>query len=58
MRNLAQPRVLKLAGIASLVTALACYPRLSLWLNSAAPIWYLEAVIFFCGIVLWGFVFA
>ena len=58
MRNLAQPRVLKLAGIASLVTALACYPRLSLWLNRAAPIWYLEAVIVFCGIVLWGFVFA
>jgi hypothetical protein len=58
VRNLAQPRVLKLAGIASLVTALACYPRLSLWLNRAAPIWYLEAVIFFCGIVLWGFVFA
>ena len=58
MRNLAQPRVLKLAGFASLVTALACYPRLSLWLNRAAPIWYLEAVIFFCGFILWGFVFA
>jgi hypothetical protein len=58
VRNLAQPRVLKLAGIASLVTALACYPRLSLWLNRTAPIWYLEAVIFLCGIVLWGFVFA
>ena len=41
-----------------MATALACYPRLSLWLNRAAPIWYLEAVIFFCGIVLWGFVFA
>ena len=49
---------MKLAGIASLVTALACYPRLSLWLHRAAPIWYLEAVIFFCGMVLWGFVFA
>jgi hypothetical protein len=58
MRHLAQPRVLKLASIASLVTALACYPRLSLWLNRSAPIWYLEAVIFFCGIILWGFVFA
>ena len=58
MRHLAQPRVLKLAGIASLVTTLACYPRLPLWLNRSIPIWYLEAVIFFCGIVLWGFVFA
>ena len=58
MRHLAQPRVLKLAGIASLVTTLACYPRLPIWLNRSVPIWYLEAVIFFCGMVLWGFVFA
>jgi hypothetical protein len=58
MRHLAQPRVLKLAGIASLVTTLACYPRLPFWLNRSVPIWYLEAVIFFCGMVLWGFVFA
>jgi hypothetical protein len=58
MRNLAQPRVLKLAGIASLATTLACYPRLPFWLNRSIPIWYLEAVIFFCGMVLWGFVFA
>ena len=58
MRHLAQPRVLKLAGIASLVTALACYPRLPLWLNRSLPIWYLEAIMFFCGMVLWGFVFA
>ncbi len=58
MRNLAQPRVLILAGIAALATTLACYPRLSLWLNRSVPIWYLEAVIFFCGIILWSFVFA
>jgi hypothetical protein len=37
---------------------LACYPRLSLWGNRSAPLWYLEAVIFFCAIVLWSFVFA
>ncbi|MGA3283291.1 MAG: hypothetical protein ABSD57_02380 [Verrucomicrobiota bacterium] len=58
MRSFTQPRVLKLAGIAALATALACYPRVSLWLNRSAPIWYLEAMIFFCSIVLWGFVFA
>lgn len=58
MRNLAQPRTLKLAGAAALATTLACYPRLSLWGNRSAPIWYLEAVIFFCSIVLWAFVFA
>ena len=39
-------------------SALACYPRLSLWLNRPAPIWYLEATIFICGIMLWSFVFA
>ncbi|MFZ0826302.1 MAG: hypothetical protein WAO02_02665 [Verrucomicrobiia bacterium] len=58
MRHLVQPRTLKLAGLAALTTTLACYPRLSLWGNRSAPIWYLEAVIFFCAIVLWGFVFA
>jgi len=47
-----------LASIAALVSALAGYPRLSLWLNHPAPIWYLEATIFICGVVLWGFVFA
>ena len=57
MRLLLQPRVLNLAGIAALVSALACYPRLSLWLNRPAPIWYLEATIFICGIMLWSFVF-
>ena len=58
MRQLAQPRVLISASLAALATALACYPRLSLWLNRSYPIWYLEALIFLGGIVLWGFVFA
>jgi hypothetical protein len=58
MRHLFQPRVLNLAVIVALASALACYPRLSLWLNRSAPVWYLEGTIFLCGIVLWGFVFA
>jgi hypothetical protein len=58
MRNLAQSRVLKLAGIAALATTLACYPSLLFWMNRTVPLWYLEAVIFFCGIILWSFVFA
>jgi len=58
IRDLIQPRTLKWATLAALISALACYPRLSLWLNRSAPVWYLEAMIFFCGIVLWGFVFA
>jgi hypothetical protein len=58
MHHLAQPRVLKLATIAALATTLACHPRLSFWLRRAFPIWYLEAVMFFCSIILWSFVFA
>lgn len=58
VRDFIQPRVLKWAAIAALASALACYLRLSLWLNRSAPIWYLEAAIFLCCIVLWGFVFA
>src|SRR5262249_44642856 len=57
-RRLAQPEVLKASAIASLLTALACVPRLLLWTDRNAPIWYLEAVLFLGGMVLWGFVFA
>jgi len=58
MRHLLQPRVLSLATIAALGSALACYPRLSLWPNRPATLWYLEPMLFLCAIVLWGFVFA
>ncbi len=58
MRHLLQPRVLNQAVIAALASALACYPRISLWLHHPEPVWYLEGMIFLCGIVLWGFVFA
>jgi hypothetical protein len=58
MRHLLQPRVLNQASIAGLLSALACYPRLSLWLARPGPIWYLEATILVCCIMLWGFVFA
>jgi magnesium-transporting ATPase (P-type) len=58
VRHLLQPKVLNLASIAALTSALACYPRISLWTGRSAPIWYLEGAIFLCGIVLWSFVFA
>jgi hypothetical protein len=58
MRHLAQPRVLILASIASLVSTLACQLRLTHWLKRADPLWLLEPTFFLCGIVLWGFVFA
>jgi hypothetical protein len=44
--------------MAAALSALACYPRLSLWLQRPAPVWYLEATIFVCCTMLWGFVFA
>jgi hypothetical protein len=58
MRHLLQPRVLNWAVIAALASALACHPRLSLWINHPEPVWYLDGMIFLCGIILWGFVFA
>jgi hypothetical protein len=58
MRHLLQPRVLGMASLAALLSALACYPRLSLWLHARYPVWYLDATIFFCTITLWAFVFA
>jgi hypothetical protein len=58
MRRLGQPEVLKSASLAALITALLCYPRLSLWSHRPDPLWYLEAIIFLGTIVLWGFVFA
>ena len=58
MRHLLQPQVLRAASIAAAVSALACYPRMSLWLHRPGPVWYLEATIFICCIMLWGFVFA
>ena len=58
MRHLLQPRVLNLASVAALVSAVACYPRLSIWQHRPGPMWYSEAAIFVCCIMLWGFVFA
>jgi hypothetical protein len=58
MRHLLQPRVLNIASVAALGSALACYPRVSLWLERPGPLWYLEITIFVCCTILWGFVFA
>jgi len=58
VRDFLQPRVLKWAVIAALVSTLASYPRLSFWLNRPYVLWYMVAAIFFCAIILWGFVFA
>jgi len=50
--------VLRAALIAASVSALVCYPRLSLWATRVYPLWYLEAVLLLGGTVLWAFVFA
>src|ERR1043166_9455311 len=58
MRRLAQPAVLKSAALAAIAGAALSYPRMALWPARAVPLWYVEAVLFLCGTVLWGFVFA
>src|SRR5581483_2481051 len=58
MRRLAQPDVLKNAAIAAVITATACCPSFLLWPERSAPVWFLEAAVFLCGLVLWSFVFA
>lgn len=57
MRRLIHPAVIKSAGLASLATALVCYPRLARW-PSPYPTWYLELVLLLGCFVLWAFVFA
>ena len=58
MRALLQPKVLESALLASLVSAVLSYPRFCLAPQRHHPIWYLEAVQFLGGTVLWAFVFA
>jgi hypothetical protein len=58
MQHLLQPRVLNLAAGAALVSALASYPRFALWQHRPGPVWFSLAIIFFCSIMLWAFVFA
>ncbi len=58
MRALAQSGVLKSAVSAAALSALACLPRLVLWPTRRYPLWYLDALVFLGGTVLWAFVFA
>ena len=58
MQHLLQPQTLKAASIAAAVSALACYPQLAAHPISQFPLWFLEANVFVCTVILWGFVFA
>lgn len=58
MRSLAQPRVLKSAGVAALITSALCCPRLMQWHERRYSVWYLATLLVLGGTVLWAFVFA
>lgn len=58
MRSLAKPAVLVRAGYAALLTTLACYPRLAMWLERPYTTLYGCTVILWTSFVLWDFVFA
>jgi hypothetical protein len=58
VRRLAQPKVVASAAIAAAASTLLSLPRMLLWEDRKFYLWYVEATIFFCGFVLWAFVFA
>jgi hypothetical protein len=58
MRRLAQPKVVTHAAIAAAASAALTLPRMVLWDKRPFPVWYVEAIVFFGGFVLWAFVFA
>src|SRR3569833_1368133 len=58
MRRLAQPSVVTAAAIAAAASAVESLPSIMLWDKRPFPVWFPEMAIFFCGFVLWAFVFA
>jgi hypothetical protein len=58
MRRLTQPPVVAAAAAAATLSAALSLPRMLLWDQRPFPVWYPEAMILFCGFVLWAFVFA
>jgi hypothetical protein len=53
-----QPQVLRCSVAAAVIGCLLCFPRLWLWPTRQYPLWYLEAILFLGGTVLWAFIFA
>ena len=58
MRSLTQPRVLRRAALAALLTTLAACPRLDLWKERPHSLPLYVAVLLYCAFMLWAFVFA
>lgn len=58
MRDLGRTPVVVRAAAAAALTALACYPRLTLWFDRPRDVSFLEAAVFGSAFFLWGAVFA
>jgi len=58
VRRLSQPPVVAAAAIAAALSAAFSLPGILLWDKRPFPAWLPEMAIFFCGFVLWAFVFA
>lgn len=58
MRHLAQPRVLIQSSYGAVITTLACYPRLAIWLERPYSIVFTCGMVLWTSFVLWAFVFA
>lgn len=58
MQRLAQPEVVRNASLAALVTTLAAYPRLALWVTRLYALEILCLAMLLTSFVLWAFVFA
>ena len=58
MRHLAEPRVLVQSSYAAVITTLACYPRLAIWLERPYTVAFSCGVVFGTTFILWAFAFA
>jgi hypothetical protein len=58
MRHLTESKVMNRAAVAAILTALACYPRLMLWLERPYAVLPMCIMMFVCTFVLWAFAFA
>ncbi|MGB0581250.1 MAG: hypothetical protein ACPGVU_16245 [Limisphaerales bacterium] len=58
MRLLAQPDILRSAGLASVVSGLLCFPRLQAAQRYEEMLIFAVLMLFWCQFVLWAFVFA
>ncbi len=58
MRSFTEPAVLLRAALAAVLSAVACYPRLSHWSQREDAVWFLTAVIGWAAFVMWAAVFA